>query len=268
MEINLTEVEENHDRRGISTGINSTYAVKWFLSLSNYMESDKDFWSSLEESLGLILYDLIIEDYINYDIEDLYLEDDYLDTLTYRWTCIAKFLEIWLREWIDNEVIISQKVKKFEKFYEEIHSGENYFINFNYTLTLEEKYHINPKNILHIHGKKGDENLRVGHGGKSNKGKRTQNKEIPNKFDKFKNLSVLYERNISYVDKVFKKDLQKHKLEKFIKNLKVENCDDISINVIGFSFGEVDNPYITKLIEQFPNASWILHKYKNQEKNI
>ena len=167
MEINLTEVEENHDRKGISTGINSTYAVKWFLSLSNYMESDKDFWSSLEESLGLILYDLIIEDYINYDIEDLYL-----DTLTYRWTCIAKFLEIWLREWIDNEVIISQKVKKFEKFYEEIHSGENYFINFNYTLTLEEKYHINPKNILHIHGKKGDENLRIGHGGKSNEEKR------------------------------------------------------------------------------------------------
>lgn len=265
-EINLTEVKENHDRKGISIGINSSYAAEWFLSLSDYMKSDKDFWSSLEESLGSISYDLIIDDDSNYNMEDYYQLDDYLDTLTYEWSCIAKFLNIWLREWIDNEVIISQKVKKFEKFYEEIHSGENYFINFNYTLTLEEKYNINPKNVLHIHGKKGDENLIFGHDGKREKGNSAKNKGNSSEFDKFKKISVLFRDNILDVNNVFKKNLQIDVFEKFIRNLKVETCDNIVINVIGFSFGEVDDLYITKLIEQFPNASWILHKYKNEEK--
>lgn len=264
-EINLTEVEENHDRKGISTGINSSYAVKWFLSLSSYIESDKEFWSSLEESLGLILYDLIIEDYNNYDIENLYQVDDYLDALTYKWPCIARFLNIWLREWINNEIRISQKIKKFDKFYEDIHSGENYFISFNYTLTLEEKYGINPKNIIHIHGKKGDKKLIFGHDGKKGKGNRSIKNEIPNEFNEFKKISTLYINNILNVDNVFKKNLQIDELEKFIKNLKVDTFENITINVIGFSFGEADDLYITKLIEQFPNANWILHKYKNQE---
>lgn len=81
-------------------------------------------------------------------------------------------------------------------------------------------------------------------------------------------ISTLYINNILNVDNVFKKNLPIDEFEKFIKNLKVKIFENITINVIDFSFGAVDDLYVIKLIEQSPNASWILHEYKNQEKNI
>lgn len=250
--VNVTEVEEDLDRKGEPIRIKSSYAVKWFISLFDYIEieSDEKFWSSLEKSLGLISYESIIDEYDNNDLEDFFEEDEYYDSLTYRWPEIAQLLKVWLREWIDS-IDINQD--NYNKFYKEIHSKESYFINFNYTLTLEEVYHIDSKYILHIHGKKGDNEYIFGHGNFK-------------KNDEFITVSPTFTDNITNVERAFSKSLQIDKLDEFIKNLKVRSSENIIINVIGFSFGDVDNMYIRKLIEKFPNATWNLHKYNNQEK--
>lgn len=250
--VNMTEVEDDMDRKGVPTGIKSSYAVKWFISLFNYIESDEELWCSLEKSLGLISYKSIMDEYANYDWDDLFKEDAYYNSLTYRWSEIAQLLKVWLREWIDS---IDINKDRYDKFYKEIHSKESYFINFNYTLTLEEIYQIESGSILHIHGKKGDKEYIFGHG----------NLQKNDENDDFR-LSPSFTDNTSDVDKIFSKSLQIGKLDDFISNLKVKPTENIVINVIGFSFGDVDNMYIRKLIEKFPNAKWNLHKYNNQEK--
>lgn len=248
--VNMTDVEDDMDRKGVPTGIKSSYAVKWFISLFDYIESDEEFWGSLENSLGLISYETIIDEYDNDDLDDLFEVDDYYDSLTYRWSEIAHLLKVWLREWIDS---IDINKDRYNKFYKEIHSKESYFINFNYTLTLEEVYQIESRSILHIHGKKGDKEYIFGHGNLQ-------------KNDEFIKMSPTLTDNVSNVDRAFSKSLQIGKLDDFISNLKVKSTENIVINVIGFSFGNVDNMYIRKLIEKFPNATWNLHKYNNQEK--
>ena len=86
------------------------------------------------------------------------------------------------------------------------------------------------------------------------------------KNDEFIKISPTFTDNISNVERAFSKSLQIDKLDEFIKKLKDRSSEKVIINVIGFSFGDVDNMYIRKLIEKFPNATWNLHKYNNQEK--
>lgn len=48
-------------------------------------------------------------------------------------------------------------------FFEQILDSDGYYINFNYTHTLEDIYYIPSKQILHIHGEVGKNNLKLGY---------------------------------------------------------------------------------------------------------
>ncbi|MDI6414860.1 AbiH family protein [Solobacterium moorei] len=48
-------------------------------------------------------------------------------------------------------------------FFEQILDSDGYYINFNYTHTLENIYHISSEQILHIHGEVGKNNLKLGY---------------------------------------------------------------------------------------------------------
>lgn len=249
IDINMTEVEYIEDKNNMGI-INPSYAVKWFIALFNYIDDSKEeYWSKLEEALGLIEYSQIIDQYDFFDTEEnLSFLNAYYDSLTYKWPDVAGFIKVCLREWIES---LSKVKCVFEKFSKDIMVGENLFVTFNYTLTLEENYNIDSMKIIHIHGKKGDSEYIFGHG-----------KEVKENWD---SSTPYVQDNINSVDKIFKKDIQDSKLEEFLSGFKSVLNEDITIRVIGFSFGDVDENYIKKLCNLFPSAKWILNEYKKKE---
>ncbi len=249
IDINMTEVEYIEDKNNMGI-INPSYAVKWFIALFNYIDDNKEeYWSKLEEALGLIEYFQIIDQYDVFDTEEnLSFLNAYYDSLTYKWPDVAKFIKGCLKEWIES---LSKVKCEFEKFSKDIMVGENLFVTFNYTLTLEENYNIDSMKIIHIHGKKGDSEYIFGHG-----------KEVKEHWDSW---TPYAEDNINRVDKIFKKDIQDRKLEEFLSAFKSVLNEDITIKVIGFSFGDVDENYIEKICNLVPSAKWVLNEYKKQE---
>ena len=94
---------------------------------------------------------------------------------------------------------------------EELILPEDYFITFNYTLTLEELYNIPSNHILHIHGKI-DDNNELEFGSFANDPKNVLN-ELNNKYfdriDKDEDLVKMIS-NLSKVVKNMSKDFNKN----------------------------------------------------------
>ncbi len=251
LSVNMGEVEYDYDNSGVPIKINFSYAVQWFMKLFTYTsECNYDYWNKLEEALGTIDFELILEDsvYRSENSKCSFEEDDYLDSISYEWPKVAKLLNIWLREWIlniDENKISSERFS--EAFYYLSKDRRNLFLNFNYTLTLEEVYKVSDDRVLHIHGKKHDRKYIFGC-------KKNQSNEMllesPSASD-----------NIIATENIFPKVIQINKIKKFL-----ESASDIkTIKIIGFSFGEVDHPYIQQICKLYPNAKWILNRHNNQE---
>lgn len=246
MNINLTEIEEDRDKDDIAYRVNPEYAAKWFLYLLTYAGESK-YWNELEKSMGVIDYQSIIDEYDSSDDDDPWAQDAYYASLTDSWPKVAKYLNVWLKEWIAS---IDLEACKLEKFEADITSENNVlFISFNYTLTLESLYNVDSENILHLHGKRGDDRLIFGHG-EFDQGELSASPS-PSSAD-----------NILEVDNIFRKELQEEELEDFLDSLYNIN----EIRIIGFSFGEVDLPYIKQVKEKFPDANWIINKFNGEEK--
>jgi hypothetical protein len=130
----------------------------------------------------------------------------------------------------------------------------NYFFTFNYTQTLERIYSIPANYICHIHGmSKGSystndwasEELIFGHGQEAN---HTNVVDV-----------------VSTVYNIMKKPVRQciEKQRSFFDNL----ADVRNIYSYGFSFGDVDMPYIEKILQSIQNddVTWHLNDYGKQE---
>lgn len=78
-------------------------------------------------------YDSFTDDGLSY-----YLEDEY---------GFINHLQILILAWVNSLNCIVEKV-----FPDDLFSDEDYYLVFNYTLTLERTYDVDPNKILHIHG--------------------------------------------------------------------------------------------------------------------
>lgn len=131
----------------------------------------------------------------------------------------------------------------------------NYFFTFNYTQTLEHIYNISENNICHIHGmSKGIKNLNdlasedliFGHGLES------------------------YDTNVTNIVNTAY-NITKKPVNQCIENnqLFFEKLEDVdSIYSYGFSFGDVDMPYIEKIcrsIRNTTNVTWYFNDFKIEE---
>lgn len=112
-------------------------------------ENDKDLWSSFEEDLGTFNWKMFFEDICEIDIND----DDFKPSLAFG-------LEDDLKQETENLIGKIRLVFKnwlesinLESVKEKLYLGKNsFYVNFNYTFTLEEVYHISNDKIFHIHG--------------------------------------------------------------------------------------------------------------------
>lgn len=206
-------------------------------------------WSNLEESLGLINFEQIVQKFPGdiYDNEgdiDYFKQDDFISNDSSNWLEGLKTLPEEFSEWIEtidiDKSIFNDQWNKVLNFF-----PIKNFISFNYTSTLEDVYDIS--NVFHVHGTSNDPNSIIfGH----------QNDTMPeHNFD-----TVGADDCIDSCFDFLKKAINIDGLEQYLRN---SNQID-NLVFIGFSFGSSDYKYLEYFsdINKFP-AIWWLYNYND-----
>ena len=275
----------------IAHGLNTKYNnFKEFLNeynpdLKNVLEdgcNDSDLlWSRFEEALGYLDYDYLLDVYR--DEVDIGLDSPGLCAHNMIQTIVGirrtlESLPDALNEWIST--IDVTDIDQLPLINTYMIDSDNYFINFNYTNTLECVYNIDYTHIYYIHGSQYHEDLLVlGHAGPV----------YPSNYDEV-NGDVIYSPSeqaaIDFsMDELIELDDEKECIREMLRKDSHESLHNLNqflerygsqINRIisfGFSYGEADMLYIRSIINYFnntPNFEWLLHDRNSsgQEKII
>ena len=234
---------------------------------------DDIFWRTFEEKLGELDSTWMEESLL----DDLGLEcDDPIDIEIPEEANSEKIKQKFC-EWIkltvntpENYKIIKKKIKgKKVKF-----STQDYFINFNYTQTLQEIYRISDSREYHIHGEckinEDDSSLIIGHGNNEViRNLEMQMAEIESETYYLADQGVRNRLNEYRCEHSILKDLRKN-VEKILYDLRIKlDCNCLNVGEIwvwGLSCGDVDKPYIDFLREKYPTAKWLFSYFNESEK--
>lgn len=209
-------------------------------------------WKYFEDALGEI-------DFMGEYLDDLYPIDKEGDLDMWKISYMnqeassicedyCRFLSKMFTDWIRNVdlTVINNKFTMIKK--------ENIYINFNYTKTLEVIYNIPDENILHIHGVLPNE-LVFGHG-KTEEEIWLENEEIVGTY------AIGSENNVSEARERLRKKTEEviDNNREYFHNLKKEGIK--KIYVYGFSFSNVDLPYISELLNNLSDEiEWKVYYY-------
>lgn len=230
---------------------------------------DDIYWNCFEESLGELDSTWVLE---KLD-DDLGLEcPDPIDLNMYQ-SHNSQHLKKYFNEWVEStlDLIVNYRIIRKMLKDDKLNFGhQDYFINFNYTHVLENVYKIPQSCVYHIHGESGiGDSLIVGHGNESEiESLKNTIKELEDSPEYYGEQSTRNRYNEYVCEWNNLEDL--HKDVKSIINemqshLKIRKLDVIQIKVWGLSCGKVDLPYIKKLKELYPKASWKFSYYNNDE---
>lgn len=204
-------------------------------------------WSDIETCLGLLNLNLYLDDY-----NDIYGENDddlfkraymYEDISKNLYDCVVKIKEFFA-EWVDTIEISS--CEKKHKLVWLLKNNKNIFMSFNYTTVLERIYNV--KNVFHIHGIQGG-NIVIGHG----------KDEI-----KYRSNHIGAEYKVEQIHEDLRKNTEEIiKSHEFFK-IDLNNIDEIYS--YGFSFSEVDLPYINEICKKMntKNIIWFLSDFESE----
>lgn len=250
----LVEPSTDQDGELIYDDDGTVHYIDTLISLSN----DHDNWKDFESSLGHLDYSIVNDDIPEFfdkdgDVDPFRTgpnyESKYSDLIN-----VVKKIPLYFRDWI-NMIPVSEHsyhyplkvVKKMNGLFD---CDEDIFITFNYTHTLENLYQVT--NVLHIHGEQGSDKLIIGHGDVSR-----------------------YEEEEVYFQDIYKNEmydyLRKNTQECINQNSQffedILNLGITEIYTYGFSFGEVDWPYLIKIIENIDTTicTWYLHSNLKEE---
>ncbi|MEH7889894.1 bacteriophage abortive infection AbiH family protein [Elizabethkingia meningoseptica] len=227
----------------------------------SFKVSEKYLWTDFENDLGTFNFKAYFGDLNEIDVlhesfkpSEVYsLEDEMQQE-------IDRFIDeirTAFTNWISELDISLGKVKNI-KF-----SNKDYFINFNYTETLEELYNINTSKIFYIHNKANNYmDLTFGHGEINER--YPKDKELNEEGDSNRTLFTEAENIARYPFYAFQKKTNKVLENHYEEFNKFNDCNEIFI--LGHALGKVDLPYFRKIKEMLPNASWKISYYSNNEK--
>lgn len=240
-----------------------------------YVEHDSDLWSDFENSLEKnINYDslseIIAENTPNLASDDFRDRDWYDAQIYVEQECDELLGDVrsGFEEWIE-----SLKVSEAKKKYKLDRSA--YYLTFNYTDLLEQKYKISVSKILHIHNKTGEE-LIFGHGKKLEDFKVKEalygNEKAFLSLDEYGDIESNEIGHESFAEDavcVFFDKMRKHTTEiiqnhsSFFSNL--TEIDEVII--LGHSYNQIDSPYFKKMAESINvNAKWFLCYFSDNDK--
>lgn len=226
--------------------------------------SKEDWWYQFEKNLGNIdLYEFISR--ITFENRPNYGSDDFVESDIYKGHEHAE--KELLNLFNDIKISLYNWAKTLEKGNPEkrmsLAKDNSFFINFNYTKTLEDLYGINHEQILHIHGciDEDNNNLVLGHNKTEqklfNKMEKSKIKEpiglTEEQYEEWQDdhsedflFDIVQEGVINSVLKI------KKPVDSIIKanHSLFESLSYVEkIFIYGFSFSDIDTPYIDRIIE-------------------
>lgn len=221
----------------------------------------KENWSDFEESLSDLDFKYALENWENSQIEDYYIKNgdippinEWDETRNLRefrrnFSHVIDYLNDCFSDWVKS--IDITKGNKIDKFSDIIVLKASKFLNFNYTMTLENLYNIPSKNICHIHV--WNKNYIFGHGV-------LENKTITYNND-YKNINIA--RIFQQITESLRKNTNRWLEQNKTFFVGLNNITDIYS--YGFSFSDVDLPYIEKIcaVVNSSNVTW--HQYSYNE---
>ena len=214
-----------------------------------------DLWSEFEKFIGhtditgMLEFSMSVTegmptDGIRYHM-DLYWKDQY--------SFIDK-LQGYVKEWIETIDTSNVKIKK-----KSLVNSSDYFFNFNYTDVLEKAYSV--ENVLHIHGgisSVSDINPIMGH---CNLTDIQNHKQWSKEADEERREAEasIQEAICNYLTAIYKDTDEQTKYNQcFFEEIKTVE----KIVIIGWSAGEVDIPYLRKIIESVSaDTKWEVYYY-------
>ncbi|HAS3627365.1 TPA: hypothetical protein I6193_003629 [Vibrio cholerae] len=212
-------------------------------------------WANFEESLGSFNQDSFHDNAaMQPSLEELGDEPKrlygYEDEIAIKKEELVRDITSAFNGWIRSVNVYA--AKKLMHFY-----FPAYFINFNYTTTLQDVYKVNDSDVLHIHGKIGKE-LIFGHGRETDLSESEDENNEP-WFHETK-------REVSQVLSVFHKPVN----DILARNRTIlEGYDNVeNIVVIGHSINNIDIPYFQCILNAYPDANWQNYNYENIEEEI
>lgn len=218
-----------------------------------------EWWNEFETNLGYFDIREKVENwaFLNQP-NDKQLEDMKIDVMRGAWDAqaeiggIMSILKDSFHEWIDSlkPALSANKIV--------IDSQNAYFINFNYSLTLENVYNVPSAQILHIHGCLNDDEYIIGHGRTYEEVKEDAEPYIP-PFDSNKDDPSEYgldaiddeiteHTKTEAVNKTMEAAKQIDKIIEKNRSIFDQLSEVNKVCIYGLSFSSVDEPYLNHII--------------------
>lgn len=178
----------------------------------------------------------------------------------------------WVRETLDKDINFGIIKRHLKKLSISNFNCDDYFLQFNYTHTLQELYGVVDERIHYVHGEcfgteKAD--LVIGHGNDQRIEQiRTiieERTEDYNYTQRSYNRINEYECVLRYIKKL-RKDVDGCKISCNYFYRSIE-CDVDNVNIYGHSLGDVDIPYLEDIRKIWPNAKWRFSYYSKDDKS-
>lgn len=224
-------------------------AVAVLMCLINSSDNSNGLWSDLEQELGQLDYSVIFDwltDVTDRDGDiDLFKTAYQNEDMAINIQIIMQKFSDYFTEWIES-IDYSKAVAKIT--FSSLVGGNDIFINFNYTETLELIYKLN--DIFHIHGCVGEE-IVFGHGNKAD----VSDYYMQHNIGAENIMSEIQEQLRKNTDEIIKSNPTLWK--------RIQNSNITSIYSYGFSFGDVDLVYIQKICQLLDTRKivWYMHDY-------
>lgn len=126
-----------------------------------YQTREDNIWSDFENLLGYPDFNTLEEIFDGYAPDYLSDRESDRNSIIYQVEFNGN-LHDTLYEFANNAEKYLSNIQS-NTFFKQILDSNGYYINFNYTHTLEDIYYIPSKQILHIHGEVGKNNLKLGY---------------------------------------------------------------------------------------------------------
>lgn len=237
-----------------------------------------EWWNEFETNLGYFDIREKVENwaFLNQP-NDKQLEDMKIDVMRGAWDAqaeiggIMSILKDSFHEWIDSlkPALSANKIV--------IDSQNAYFINFNYSLTLENVYNVPSAQILHIHGCLNDDEYIIGHGRTYEEVKEDAEPYIP-PFDSNKDDPSEYgldaiddeiteHTKTEAVNKTMEAAKQIDKIIEKNRSIFDQLSEVNKVCIYGLSFSSVDEPYLNHIISSVaPKAEFEASYYSLSDK--
>ena len=249
----------------IHHGINSSYKEfeSWLTTARRLTDIEEtlayfqceDLWSDFERNLGAFDYSAFAQDISEDSLPNM--ASKHADATRSNARCeVEGKLEdfrkiIWgsLPKWLE-QLKLPDPRKKID-----LNSSEAVFLNFNYTLTLENLYNVSHDAVVHIHGKMGDADneLMLGHDGLTIVERdpfanyTVEDPPDPNNQVAIEEAIKAARYHAEKWGKHVAENIERH--EKFFSELSMIK----EVYAYGFSFSDIDRGYISAISSKIPS---------------